>query len=119
MRWRPADERREPHPLDAVNLLARLRCQAKMRPWRSADAKESRLMYQVLLLICALGLQRSECTPYTALDVIQGPEASNLAACGLQSQAYLASTAIGLALGGREYPKILCIDSGIGPGNVG
>jgi hypothetical protein len=76
-------------------------------------------MYQVLLLVCAVGLQRSECTIHTALDVIQGPEAPTLAACGLQSQAYLASTAIGREMGEDEYPKILCIDSGIPPGNVG
>ncbi len=76
-------------------------------------------MYKVLLLICAVGTQQSECNVHTALDVIRGPEAFDQRGCGMQSRAYLAESAIGRAITDREYPKILCVRTGIGRNNVG
>ena len=76
-------------------------------------------MYKVLLLICTLGLHQSECTVDTALDVVRGPNAFDLASCGLKSQAYLASTAIGRRLSDGEYSKIVCQRTGIGGHTLG
>ncbi len=76
-------------------------------------------MYKVLLLICSVGLHQSDCTVDTALDVVRGPDAIDLASCGLQSQAYLAGIATGRRLSDGEYPKIVCQRSGIGGHNLG
>lgn len=65
-------------------------------------------LFKVVLLICTTSLPRAECESQTALQVINGPEARNELACGLQSQAFLASTAIGRGLTPNEYLKILC-----------
>lgn len=64
--------------------------------------------FKVVLLVCAAGLPRADCQTQTALQVVSGPDARNELACGLQSQAFLASSAIGRGLSGNEYLKILC-----------
>ena len=76
-------------------------------------------MYKVILLICAVGMHQSDCNVHTALQVIQGPDATDQRGCGMQSQAYLAGSAIGQAMTDREYPKILCQRTEIGKDNVG
>ncbi|MGI9419370.1 MAG: hypothetical protein ACR2RA_16205 [Geminicoccaceae bacterium] len=65
-------------------------------------------MMKTLILICALGTARPDCSIETAMSVIQGPEASHLAQCGFLGQAYLASTAMAGYLDGEHYLKILC-----------
>ncbi|MEZ5935953.1 MAG: hypothetical protein R3F54_29380 [Alphaproteobacteria bacterium] len=65
-------------------------------------------MMKTLVLICALGVPRADCSVDTAMSVVQGPDAGNLAQCGFLGQAYLASTAIANYLDGEHYMKILC-----------
>jgi len=65
-------------------------------------------MMKTLILICALGTARPDCSVDMAVSVIQGPEASHLAQCGFVGQAYLASTAMANYLDGEHYLKINC-----------
>ena len=65
-------------------------------------------MMKTLILICALGMARADCTPETSVAVLQGPEAGGLAQCGFLGQAYLADTAMANYLDGEHYMKILC-----------
>ena len=67
---------------------------------------------KTLILICALGLSRPDCSIETATAVIQGPEATNLAQCGFVGQAYLASTALAGYVEDGHYLKILCTAGG-------
>jgi hypothetical protein len=61
-----------------------------------------------LILICALGLARADCSPETAVAVVQGPEVGAPGMCGLHGQAYLAETALADYLDGDHYLKIRC-----------
>ena len=63
---------------------------------------------KTLILICALGVPRADCSIDTAMTVVQGPDAGHPAQCGFLGQAYLASTAIANYLDGEHYLKILC-----------
>lgn len=65
-------------------------------------------MMKTLILICALGLPRPDCSTETAISVIQGPDAANLARCGFLGQAYLANTVFADYLNGDHYLKITC-----------
>ena len=76
-------------------------------------------MFKVILLICAAHIHQSDCQVNTALTVLQGPDAGNEIACGLQSQAYFASTALAAGLKDDEYLKIACIRSSAARQNVG
>lgn len=76
-------------------------------------------MFKVLLLICAVNVQHGDCQEQTALTVMQGPDANNAIACGMQSQAYLAMSAIAETLDENEYLKITCRRTSIGKQNVG
>ena len=69
-------------------------------------------MMKTLILICALGMPRAECSIDSAVSVVQGPDASHLAQCGFLGQAYLASTAMANYLDGEHYPKVLCTAGG-------
>lgn len=76
-------------------------------------------MFKVLLLICAIALEHRDCKVDTALTVMQGPDAESQAACAIQSQAYLAQTAIAATLTDDEYLKITCTRTTIGKQTVG
>jgi hypothetical protein len=65
-------------------------------------------MMKTVILICALGMARPDCSTETAMTVVQGPDASDLASCGFLGQAYLADTALADYLDGEHYLKILC-----------
>lgn len=65
-------------------------------------------MMKTMILICALGMARADCTPDTSVAVMQGPDAGGLAQCGFLGQAYLADTAMANYLDGEHYMKILC-----------
>ncbi len=65
-------------------------------------------MMKTIILICALGLPRADCTPETSVIVLQGPDSGGLAQCGFLGQAYLADTAMANYLDGEHYMKILC-----------
>ena len=76
-------------------------------------------MFKVLLLICAIAVEQRDCQIDTALTVMQGPDAESQSACSLQSQAYLASTALAATLTDDEYLKITCTRTTIGKQSVG
>lgn len=76
-------------------------------------------MFKVILLVCAAGIAPRDCQFNNAIDVISGPDAGNEIACGLQSQAYFAGTALGRSLREDEYLKIVCRRTGIGRDRVG
>ncbi|MCG8359033.1 MAG: hypothetical protein MI920_26000 [Kiloniellales bacterium] len=65
-------------------------------------------LLKAVLLICALDVAPADCRPETAIHVIAGPEAGALAACGLQSQALLAQSALAREVGERSYLKVMC-----------
>jgi len=65
-------------------------------------------MIKTVILICALGMARADCTPETSVVVLQGPDAGGFAQCGFLGQAYLADTAMAEYLDGEHYMKILC-----------
>jgi hypothetical protein len=72
------------------------------------------LMFKILILICSVNLTPAECQVNNALDVIDGPEASSEALCGMYGQAYIADTALGARPHENEYVKVLCTRSSIG-----
>jgi len=63
-------------------------------------------MIKVLILVCALGLDRGACQPDSARVVLRGPAADNPVACMFTGQAYLAGSAI--EVGEDEYVKVQC-----------
>jgi len=70
-------------------------------------------MFKILILVCSAALAPEECQTNNASAVIDGPEAQNELMCGLNGQAYLATTAIAEK---REdqYLKIRCARTNIG-----
>jgi hypothetical protein len=64
-------------------------------------------MFKVLILICAMGVDRSACTAETAVDVVRGPLAFSLAQCANESQSTIAQTSIAPDPG-KQYLKIVC-----------
>ena len=70
---------------------------------------------KTMILICALGMARGDCTPDTSVAVLQGPDAGGLAQCGFLGQAYLADTAMANYLDGEHYLKIVCSAGGRQP----
>ena len=76
-------------------------------------------MFKVILLICASSIPRGDCQVETARDVLRGPDAVDLIACGFQSQAYFAGTELGRQIRDGEYVKILCTSTVIAKRNVG
>ena len=63
---------------------------------------------KTLILICALGTLRQDCSIETAAVVVQGPDAASLAQCGFLGQAYLADTTLAAYVEDGHYLKILC-----------
>ncbi len=66
--------------------------------------------FTIVILICAMGVDRAACQPDTALDVVQGPKVQNEMQCGFLGQAVLAGTAI-TPRPGEEYMKVVCARS--------
>jgi hypothetical protein len=64
-------------------------------------------MFKVLILICAVGVDRSACTPQTAIDIIRGPVAHTMSQCVHESQTTMAQTSIAPDPG-KQYMKIVC-----------
>ncbi len=44
-------------------------------------------MFQVLVLVCSIGVAPMDCQTDTAIETIRGPEAANEIQCGLYGQA--------------------------------
>jgi hypothetical protein len=64
------------------------------------------MMFEVLILVCTIGIAPQDCERSNAIDVIVGPAAANALACGFSGQAYLAGTA--LTPNDGNYVKIQC-----------
>lgn len=64
-------------------------------------------MFKVLILICAVGIERDACTQDTALDIVKGPQARSMSQCMHESQSTLAQTAL-VPEPGKQYLKIIC-----------
>jgi hypothetical protein len=62
----------------------------------------------VILLVCAANIAPGDCQAENATYLLNGPDATNEVACGMQSQAYLAQTWLGRSLTDGEYLKIVC-----------
>lgn len=65
-------------------------------------------MFQILILVCAVGVAPTDCQPETALDIINGPSATSEMICGMHGQAYVAQTSLRPHTDG-EYVKIKCL----------
>lgn len=63
------------------------------------------MLYQVIVLVCGMGMPHGECNRDSAFDVIVAPELQTLGMCGLHGQQYLAGTVIPLD---DSYVKIQC-----------
>jgi hypothetical protein len=68
-------------------------------------------MFTALILVCAAGLDRSDCQPNTAIDIIRGPSVRNEIVCFHDAQSMMATTAIA-PRAGKEYLKIQCARRG-------
>ncbi len=65
-------------------------------------------MVSAIVFICSTTVAPADCQADTALHVLLAPKATGYSLCGLQSQAYLASSALAPQLGDGRYPKIAC-----------
>jgi hypothetical protein len=65
-------------------------------------------MFQVLILLCSLGLAPSECDELHATSVIAGPPAANELECMICGQQYIAASALGERKAEDHYVKVRC-----------
>jgi hypothetical protein len=70
-------------------------------------------MFQVFILVCAIGVPPADCQTNSAIQTIRGPEAPNEVACGLFGQAFFAQVSQQKLREG-EYLKITCTRTSIG-----
>ncbi len=63
-------------------------------------------MFNVLILVCPALLLPQQCQVANAIDVLEGPPASNEIACGVSAQEYIAQTSLAPDQG--DYLKIQC-----------
>ena len=64
-------------------------------------------MFKVLILICAVTIDRSACTPENAVDIVRGPPAHSMSQCIHESQTTLARTTLAPDPG-KQYMKVVC-----------
>ncbi len=64
-------------------------------------------MFKVMILICAVAVDRGACTPDTAVDIVRGPPAHSLSQCIHESQTTLARTTLAPEAG-KQYMKVVC-----------
>lgn len=72
-------------------------------------------MVSAVILICSTAVAPADCQPDTALDVLVAPKATGHSLCGLQSQAFLASSILAPQLGDGRYPKLVCTRRHVDP----
>jgi hypothetical protein len=65
-------------------------------------------LFQIMILVCAIGTSRMDCQADTALDVVRGPVVASEILCGRDGQAYLAQTSI-VPRGPQDYVKVQCL----------
>lgn len=71
-------------------------------------------MFKVLILVCSITLAPEDCQTDSAVAVINGPDAPNELMCGLNGQAYVATTGIAPKTD-NQYLKVRCSRMNIGP----
>ena len=64
------------------------------------------MTYDIVVLVCALGMQPSECQPPTALRQIYLGTVQNELRCGIDAQEHLAQAATMVPDG--YWPKLIC-----------
>ena len=64
--------------------------------------------YSVVILICSMGLSHSDCQPKTALDVVRGPDVTNVIMRSMSAQTMMARTDL---VQGDQYMKVVCTPS--------
>lgn len=67
----------------------------------------ARPMLSVIILICSLSTSPADCNDANALEVMNGGEASTVAACTIKAQQALAKVSV-RPVPGREYAKVRC-----------
>lgn len=82
-------------------------CASSSREGRSKPFTGGEAMLQIMIFVCSVNISPADCHFETALDVISGPQAESVVACGLQGQALIAATSIARR-GPGEYIKIKC-----------
>ena len=70
-------------------------------------------MFKVLILVCSIAVAPEDCNTDSAVSVIDGPDAPNELMCGLNGQAYIATTEIATKRD-DEYVKVRCSRTTIG-----
>ena len=70
-------------------------------------------MFQILALVCLIGMAPADCQTNTAIKTMRGPEAANEVQCGLYGQSYFAEMAQD-ELAEGEYLKLMCTRTTIG-----
>jgi hypothetical protein len=80
---------------------------------RSVNARRGEDMFQILALVCSIGMAPADCQTDTAIKTMLGPEAANEVQCGLYGQAYFAELGH-YSLGKSEYLKVMCTRTSIG-----
>ena len=75
----------------------------------------------VTILICSIHLSIADCQSNTAERMIPGPEVKTEQQCGFVGMAYAAQQPVVQAelAKGNRYPKIQCVETSIGQGDVG
>lgn len=63
------------------------------------------MLYQVVVLVCGMGMPHGDCTRASAYDVIVAPEPQTLGMCAVHGQQYIAGTSLSLD---DSYVKIQC-----------
>lgn len=64
--------------------------------------------FKIMMLLCPLALSHAECTPYNAIDKVDGPVVTNEMQCGLFGQTQMASTTL-VPKPDEEYLKVVCL----------
>jgi hypothetical protein len=65
-------------------------------------------MFQVVILLCSVGLSPAACDEVTATSVIAAPPAVTQIECMVSGQQYVADTALGDGLARDQYVKVRC-----------
>jgi len=63
-------------------------------------------MFQIIMLVCAIGISPSDCDPNNAISYTAGPQVRNEIMCLHQGETGIATTAVKPQQG--EYLKVVC-----------
>jgi hypothetical protein len=72
-----------------------------------------KIMFQIMVLVCAINITPADCQTDTAIKTLRGPEAANEVQCGLYGQAHFAQLGQ-YRLTKGQYLKVMCTRTSIG-----